>query len=78
MNKRTEWLLKPSPLFSIDSNIKSPLPIKTIKQRVTPGTVTSSWTVNSQATLISNGPTPENRVFGKPMWYWKSLRPVLP
>jgi len=78
MNKRTEWLLKPSPLFFIDTSIKSPLPIKTIKQRVTPGTVTSSWNVNSQAILISNGPAPENRVFGMPMWYWKSLRPVLP
>ena len=72
MNKRAEWLLQPSALFFINTLVKSPLPNKIIEQYGAPGTVTSSWSYNWQITLIDTASSVD------PMWYWKSLRPVLP
>jgi|TARA_R110000823_G_C15889995_1_gene495924 hypothetical protein len=72
MNKRTEWLLKPSPLFSFQdlNSIRKP-PTKIIKQHIAPGTITSSSNPTFQSVAIK-----PNTV--DPQWYWKSLRPVLP
>jgi hypothetical protein len=69
---RTEWLLKGDPLYSLQVARRT----EPITRMISLKGAVGPMSIDTQSILT--GPTPEDTVFGQPIWYWKSLRPVLP